>query len=203
MAPAGRCGRGRRPRWRSRSRLPGRRCRPWGAGSPRGAARQRLKALRGLLSAEDVGRPSQRLAVWATAPPGPPPGPALCWTSPPASRGATPAAVARHGQRWTLPAVPGAGAPGEPACCDTARPEGRGLVPAAPREQTLWRAGGPFAAHRPRRSPSLVTLGHRERAYPQAPQMTICARTLYQSAPCSAIGRALRGEGSLAVSTGH
>ena len=48
---------------------------------------------------------------------------------------------------------------------------------AAPREQALWRAVGPLAAHRPHRSPSLVTLGHRERAYPQAPHMTICART--------------------------
>ena len=62
MAPAGRCGRGRRPRWRSRSAswaaLPS-----LGRGEPGAPARQRLKALRGLLSAGRREPPGQRLAV--------------------------------------------------------------------------------------------------------------------------------------------
>jgi hypothetical protein len=59
---------------------------------------------------------------------------------------------------------------------DMARAEGIGHLPADTRENDLVWEVGTLEGHRHHLSPSLVTLGQRERAYPKSPQRKICDR---------------------------
>src|SRR5215470_13623239 len=63
-------------------------------------------------------------------------------------------------------------------------------IPPHPHENDLFGEMGPLKTDRHRRSPSGITVGHRERAYRKSPQMKICDKTSpgsYSAYPASAL----------------